>query len=732
MLGDTHSESSISNLINQVIQKRPSRKDKVDRLLQTLSDLCQSLIEFQSQQYHISAPESQLLNQLERLNTQNLISEYNQQLAALTRLQSRLGRSKIVIGVIGRARQGKSRLLQSLTGLGSEQIPDGDRSHCTGVLSTISHSLNATPYAEVHLHTEHSFLEEKIYPYFEHLPNLGPTPKNLDDFIHQKLPQQDASWLGGLGAKLTHLKQYQKLLPEFRTLLSEPSPRQISIQDTRKWVAQTSIDNTETYVYHHAVRHVEIHCPFPHTDVENISVIDMPGLGDTGIGSEERLLKTVGQEVDAAIFVRMPKPLGDHWADVDVHLYDLTRQAIPELPIYLWTFMVLNRTENHAPQGDNLKNCQDLQNDIKSQRINVSECIIADCSNSVEVSHKILTPVLSHLSQHIGTLDDQYTQQIKQKIASLLLETRTQINNAQTIVKTSLPPSSENPLFRELFEEIWYNISGSLEKYLSHLQNQRNEEDPDLKEHIEEALFACRNDPAIPSSEQIERLRNARGSYSIAYNELLHEVRTNLSRQFLRLDSGLKRSLLSIKQGIVDALCSSGLKNLSNHTNTDYLLDLRNRLPMHTEALIEGFDMLIGFDLSYRGLIQHRIRRHLDGLTPDLTNLHLSSTPSGDEIHEYLQTLHKEALYAAEEALQGLLFEPNQAAFAMVEEFVDRVLRAKGARTQWDILLYESRHDIWPNAFKDLQVKQNQRDKWENTIQNVIAKQLMVEQTLAI
>jgi len=36
-------------------------------------------------------------------------------------------RSTLNIGVIGRARQGKSRLLQSLTGLGTEEIPSGDR-----------------------------------------------------------------------------------------------------------------------------------------------------------------------------------------------------------------------------------------------------------------------------------------------------------------------------------------------------------------------------------------------------------------------------------------------------------------------------------------------------------------------------------------------------------------------------------------------------------------------------
>jgi hypothetical protein len=69
-------------------------------------------------------------------------------------LKNRFSRDTLNIGVIGRARQGKSRLLQSLTGLSAAEIPDGDRQHCTGVRSTIHHSNSVDTYGEVWFHTE--------------------------------------------------------------------------------------------------------------------------------------------------------------------------------------------------------------------------------------------------------------------------------------------------------------------------------------------------------------------------------------------------------------------------------------------------------------------------------------------------------------------------------------------------------------------------------------------------
>jgi hypothetical protein len=111
-----------------------------------------------------------------------------------------------------------------------------------------------------------------------------------------------------------------------------------------------------------------------------------------------------------------------------------------------------------------------------------------------------------------------------------------------------------------------------------------------------------------------------------------------------------------------------------------------------------GFEILSNFELSYRGMIQHRIRKCLDGLTPDKTNAKLPNPLDPDkaaqQISKYLLALHGEAVFQCQTALEELLTEPSQAAFAIVEEFLDRVLRAEDVDEEWNKISEDSLRDI--------------------------------------
>ena len=121
-----------------------------------------------------------------------LLEEGSELRDKLLRLTNRLSRDTINIAVIGRARQGKSRLLQSITGLSSDEIPDGSMEFCTGVRSDIINDPKAdTAYAVVHFLTEQRFLEDKVMLYFEALrgyKNDITVPSSLAEFRSMKLP----------------------------------------------------------------------------------------------------------------------------------------------------------------------------------------------------------------------------------------------------------------------------------------------------------------------------------------------------------------------------------------------------------------------------------------------------------------------------------------------------------------------------------------------------------------
>jgi hypothetical protein len=708
----------ISEIINQ---RRPLAK-KVEEVEENLRAISSGLAELERHRSQLisQVDDSAILNQLKEINFLEIQSNINFEIGSLSKLKMRFSRDALNIGVVGRARQGKSRLLQSLSGLTSSEIPSGDRSHCTGVRSTIYHLPNSETYAEVFFHTEHSFLEEVINPYYERL-RLGSKPLSSDTFASQALPKLPESFLGNATSSTMyeHLIKYHKHYKQYSHLLRQQSPLRISKDNIREYVAQDTTTGERTFFNYLAVQEVRIFCSFPNEDIGKVALIDMPGLGDTGLGDEERLIKTLGQDVDIVLFVRMPKPMGDIWAEVDVQLYDKANSALTEIPIYLWSYMILNSIQ--ANVSNNTIQCEELQRTIDINHIKVVDCITADCSNAQEANIKILDNILNYLEKNIVSLDCQYISACQDRLVRLQHLIFTELNKAKNVLGgDSRKIEGWYATFLSLFNTLWLDLTTGLARLLRELRSQRDIQDEDFEAQVERVIALCREDAAIPSLQEIEKRRDSVNSYGIAYDEYLNEIRAHLSRHFLTLDDGLKRSLEHIKSEVSEVLIEKGrLGFLTTAKGSTFLSEMNAQMPDDLHELKFGFEVLASFELSYRGLVQHRIRRHLDRLTPDAKPLRLSDNPSAEEILDNLQTLHAEALYECENALEELLCEPSQAAYAIVEEFLDRILRAKGSQDEWQNFLAEVRAEIWPDEFEKLGEKSRQRREWSNNVERV-------------
>ncbi len=715
----------VRDKIAGIIEKRQplaTRIEKVEANLQILSSALHSL-EQHRHQLLSQADDVETRGRLQEINLIGIQNDINAEIGALSKLRTRFSRQTINIGVIGRAGQGKSRLLQSLSGLSTDEIPSGDRSHCTGVRSTIHHNPGVETYGEVWFHSERSFLNEVISPYYEKL-KLGSRPFTLEEFAKNSLPSLPQQFSGQAepGAMYEHLCKYHTNFDKYSHLLKEASPYRISQQQIREYVAQDTPDGQRIYFNYLAVQEAKIVCSFPNTDVGQIALIDMPGLGDTSLGDAERLMTILGQDVDIVLFVRMPRPPRDFWADVDVKLYDTARAALVDLPIHLWSFIVLNRTDSTSLIGDNSIYCEELINTLKTSHIKAVECITASCVNDEEANQKVLVQVLNYLTQNITALDEQYTSACQERLGRLCNAVTIELEKAKKALGHGVQRDSWFPVFIKLFNKLWNDLTVGLEALLRDLRSQRDAQDTDFKEQVNAALQACREDTGIPSIPEIEIRRDTEGSYNIAYNKYLHEIRAYLSQHFLSLDDGLKRSLENIKSQVVDVLVEQGrLRKLTDSTGTVFLYAVETLLPEDLINLKLGFHILSTFELSYRGLIQHRIRRHLDRLTPDETPLQLSKNPSAKEILVSLQTLHAEAIYECEVALEELLCEPSQAAYAIVEEFVDRVLRAEGVKDDWQIFLQEVRSEVWSTEFEKLGENSRLSREWLNSVERALS-----------
>ena len=236
--------------------------------------------------------DSALADDMSRLGTilsgsDQLLEEGSELRDKLLRLTNRLSRDTLNIAVIGRARQGKSRLLQSITGLSSDEIPDGSLEFCTGVRSDIINDPKAdTAYAVVHFLTEQRFLDEKVSLYFEELRRFKKdiaVPSSLSEFKSMSLPKikdftANHEDLPTIELHLKHLEELKspECMNQYMPLIGQ-TPKPIKKEEIREYVAQDDKQGRRVFFKHLAVDQVDIFCKFPNTDAGLLRVIDLPG-----------------------------------------------------------------------------------------------------------------------------------------------------------------------------------------------------------------------------------------------------------------------------------------------------------------------------------------------------------------------------------------------------------------------------------------------------------------------
>ncbi|MGA9378565.1 MAG: dynamin family protein, partial [Phormidium sp.] len=680
-----------STQIAKIIQNRKSYAHKIEAEIAKLNfyeNVLGELKNYSDQLLEQIVDESILfqLEDLAKTDLPTLLTDIETELKGLDKLRKRFYRDTLNIGVVGKAREGKSTLLRSISGLSSEEIPTSDRQHCTGVKVIIRHGnsleylSSAETYGEIWFYTESTFLNEVIALYYKEL-SLGKSPSTLDEFAKigaiPELPNHLKN-ISEFESKYTKLHEYQKNLNHYRHLMQAPSPRVICKSDIREYVAQHNSAGEQIYNYV-AVREARVTCSFPQSDVGQIALVDMPGLGDTTVGDEQKLIKALGEDVDFVLFMRLPNPTGAYW-DIENHigLYDKVRGALTELPIEKWSFMILNRIVGQSPANDNLKNCEYLQQTIKDVNIKVVDCVIANCQNTEEVNHKILDPILDYLANYMSILDQEYASVRRRSVNRLHHNIQKFIKKAKTAFGEAELHDMWFPVFINLFNDLWNNLSVSLESLLDSLAAERDIPNSEFSELVNNVVQNCQDNPGIPSIAQIEQLRASLGGYQAAYNTSLNNVRTYISQQFLSIDKGLKVYVQEIKFKVAKVLVEQGaLGKLipSEVQGAELIKMIANSLIKSESNTLEseklhniklGFEILSEFNLSYREVMQHRIRKQLDRLMPDKAP-QLSQPFCAKQIHNFIRTLYDEVLYDCKRALNELINEPSQAAYGIVE-----------------------------------------------------------------
>jgi hypothetical protein len=638
--------------------------------------------------------------------------------AALATVRSRVARRTVNIGVSGRARNGKSTLLQSLSGLGDEQIPAGQGQPVTAVRSRIFHS-DTTRGAQLTMYTQQSFCTEVVAPYFRAL-GLAPEPCSLRDFERFDL----AAAARGLPAEqlepnrpvLARLEEMHESLATYRELLTG-EVRSVEIDDLRRWVAypRRSPGTTPDRRYL-AVRDAVITCGFPIEDVVSLGLIDLPGLGELVPNAEAHHLAGLENDVDFVIVVKRPDETNAMWSKPDQASLNLIAQACGAAPIRDFCTILINSG------GCSEVNVDAVTDDIRAQ-LNEGrdgtnyQVWTADAADRAAVSADVLGRALEHLSAALRRMDAAVLDEAMTRCAQARRELETQLARMARAVRTISHPTAVEELI-ERADRLHNELTVSVQDWVEDLRRRTADpyEDEQFLERVEQLREEIRgwvlDGFGLGRTEWLEHahieMRKAGASAKFS-TDALNSARNEIARRFGDIDDVLLQRREEFWRGLVAALGPRLRRLLPGASAEQSLAQLATALrdaPDPCPHLADTVEVVLDVRLDYRTRVLPTMRRLLDSLRPESVDpatgtarspIVVPPTAEGaEQLYQAVTGLSRQAVYQAGKLLEKETQTMALALLAYGEQFEDMLIRSSSSHAEFRRLVGMYRDEIWP------------------------------------
>lgn len=732
---------SITSKINEIIDRRIGRngfegkghleaikkkKAFFEGLMQTLLDY-QTLrenvlmqINNQKGEYYLMSLEDPTLQQkMELADPSVVILQLQKCQSECERLEKRFNRETINISVVGRARQGKSRLLQSISGLPDEVIPASNGGDCTGTKSVIANAQGRTRahivfYSEVDMvdQIQKYLTEVGIARSIGIMSQVGSLEKDINDY-EQTLSQRT----GRQQSLFQHLRKYVEHYLEYKDFIGTER-NEVDEQNIRKYVAQYDSQMHPTYAYL-AVKEAQIYTSFPSNNAGKIVLVDTIGLGDTSLGIRDKMIKTLRNDSDAAILVRLPAAKGDGIRQEDDELYDLICDAMGTEALSKWLFFALNV----APALDNNNSGNAMEEALKNRKLNFAFIKKIDCGNKEEVEKNLLLPILEYLTDNLEAVDNNLMREANNQFANCYQKYFDLCSKVGNVLSGGFRKSLQaGGLFDELYEDklgLTRELKALMDKYAD--QNAKCELISDnVKSIIRNIASHC------PTKEEIRYRLTSGGEKGHAPNVYLYyadNLRAIVRDEFEQINRSTIIGLQDdFKREVCDVLggdCGGRLKRIPVQTEVEItgiewaealLEEKLDNYPLIAEAVKD----ITGYRLNIEGLVEFKVDNALSCLDyfpqnkrfvmPDFTGL------SDDEIvfaiEQSLQNAIPTVADDLMEGIQELLLIPYHSFRARIRKLNDRLVFKKDGQRELRNFYRDNAPIIWPDEFKSVASKE--------------------------
>jgi len=412
--------------------------------------------------------------------------------------EARFSRETVNIGVSGSARVGKSTLLQSISGLTDEQIPTGRDIPVTAVRSRIYHSARP-PSALLRLHSPETFLDEVIKPYHVAL-GMSRVPGTLEEFRTWTYPDSPAGPEARSGdvALLVRLREMQQALWSYEKDLTG-GDKIVALEELRPYVAYpTSAERAAGSRLEHrylAVRDVRIDCKFPRAEVDQLGIVDLPGLGEVAADAERHHVTGLRHDVDVVLLVKRAAETMAYWSTADaqaINLLDEARGSIRNRGDFV--YIVVNAREDDAALAGALR--ADIVRQVNDGQENRYFTILnADVASPDSVREDVLSVLLRALADRLPAMDREFLAGARNQAEAASAQIRSALGEVSSVLSRLKSASGS---VREDVEgranRLRVDVSRALGRLVEELRIRATseEDDPEYVAAIDEAYGGAR------------------------------------------------------------------------------------------------------------------------------------------------------------------------------------------------------------------------------------------------
>lgn len=428
--------TNLDGIVAKIRDVRAKKRPVIEANMQTIDKLLAALRDTRGKASTVATRYPDLAAALQGVSFNDAENRLFKARSACETALIRLRRESINIGVAAKAGQGKSQMLQMLTGLGNDQIPTGGGGACTAVRSIVHNS--QTQKAIVHYLSPTALLEKKVYPSYapagfkSYGLGLPGKPASLEAFLSAPLsPVESADGLPTQGVNnwndnVLPLQRALNAHPELKQLLGS-APEEIPMEGVRTFLVK---DNNETK--HNVVDYVELWTPFEVGLPEGLTVYDIPGLEDPTPGIQEDMLESVKNDADVVFFLLKPAPNGERtlWGPADNNATDMLKSVYPQEKVKPkdWIQLILNEDKRDGHKNGrsiNLllgRNADGTPSELFTSKIPKDFTpVVCDCGSKDAVRNMVDANIDALVAQ-TGRIDDLRIREADEAFSSAIDE----------------------------------------------------------------------------------------------------------------------------------------------------------------------------------------------------------------------------------------------------------------------------------------------------------------------